>query len=336
MPVGRRGTAWILAAVLLLVGVSGLSMMRMPGHTSSWPLPPLSEQEVELRERLSKHVWELAGNIGERNIWHPEALAAAADYIETQLRASGYRVAVQEFEAWGQAVRNLEAERTGARVPEEIVLLGAHYDSVTGSPGANDNATGAAALLEIARVLADRTLARTVRFVAFTTEEPPFFQTEIMGSRVYARRARQRGDNIVAMLSLETIGFYADGPGSQMYPFPFVFLSYPRTANFIGFVGNLQSRPLVKESLGSFRQHTGFPSEGVAAPGWLMGIGWSDHWSFWREGYQAVMVTDTALFRYEHYHSSTDTPDKIDYTRMARVTAGLARVAGNLAGSVAE
>jgi len=124
------------------------------------------------------------------------------------------------------------------------------------------------------------------------------------------------------MIALETIGCYSDEPGSQAYP-PLFNLLYPDTGNFIGFVGNLRSRSLVRRMLGLFRRHASFPSEGCAAPGWVTGIGWSDHWSFWEEGFPAIMITDTAPFRYRHYHSTDDTPDKIDYDRMARVVAGL-------------
>jgi Zn-dependent M28 family amino/carboxypeptidase len=187
-------------------------------------------------------------------------------------------------------------------------------------------------VLELARLLRRQPLARTIRFVAFANEEAPFFQTEGMGSWVYARHARGRGEQIVAMLSLETIGYYSDAKGSQQYPFPFGIF-YPQVGNFIGFVGNTASRALVRRSIGSFRRHTAFPSEGTAAPGWLTGIGWSDQWAFWQEGYAAIMVTDTALFRYAQYHTPYDTPDKIDYDRTARVVVGLARVLADLAGA---
>ncbi len=331
----RRAGRWILPVVGLFLVLSSVYMTNMPGRSHSEVLASLSEGEVALRDRLAQHVWMLAGKIGERNLWRREALEASADYIEKSLQESGYRVASQDFMVAGGAVKNLEAELAGTGMADQIILLGAHYDSVMGSPGANDNATGTAAVLEIARLLAGQKFARAVRFVAFVNEEPPLFQTDAMGSRVYARRARARGERIVAMLSLETIGYYSDAEGSQHYPFPFMFF-YPSTANFIGFVGNIRARNLVRQSLQSFRRHALFPSEGVTAPGWIMGIGWSDHWSFWKEGYPAIMVTDTALFRYAHYHSVTDTPDEIDYARMARVVAGLARVVGDLAGPVTE
>ena len=305
-------------------------MINMPNSSYSGPFQPLSEDEVFMRNHLEKHIVMLANEIGERNIWHPEGLHASVDYIGKTLTALGYDVARQDFGVQGATVANLEAELTGASVPEEIVIVGAHYDSVIGCPGANDNASGVAAVLEIARLLATAKLSRTVRFVAFVNEEPPFFMTGDMGSRVYAARSRQRAEQVVAMLSLETIGYYSENPWSQRYPFPFS-LFYPTTANFIGFVGNFSSRDLVRRAIGTFREQTPFPSEGLAAPEWVTGVGWSDHWSFWREGYPAIMVTDTALFRYDYYHTPQDTPDKLDYPRMARVVTGLTRVIADLA-----
>jgi Zn-dependent M28 family amino/carboxypeptidase len=273
----------------------------------------------------------IADRIGERNIWHHTHLNATADYIEEVLAGLGYEVSAQEFEIRGIIVKNLEAELTGASLPKEIVVVGAHYDSLMGSPGANDNASGVSAVLEIARLLAEEKPLRTLRLVAFVNEEPPFFQTDHMGSRVYASRSHRRGEQIVAMLSLETIGYYSSDLGSQCYPFPFS-LFYPTTGNFIAFVGNMSSRKLVRQAIASFRRHTAFPSEGVASPGWITGIDWSDHWSFWKEGYPAIMITDTALFRYNHYHSPGDTPDKIKFARMARVVSGITQVVAELAG----
>jgi Zn-dependent M28 family amino/carboxypeptidase len=272
----------------------------------------------------------LAGGIGERNIWKKDKLYEAARYIQQIWQQTGYQVELQEYEAKGVTTANLEIAISGHGQTNEIILVGAHYDSVLGSPGANDNGTGVAALLEIADLLKNRDMQRTVRFVAFTNEEPPFFLSRKMGSRVYAIRSRQRGENIVAMLSLETMGYYSEVQGSQNYPFPFG-LFYPHTANFIGFVGNIGSRHLVRQALAAFRRNTQFPSEGTAAPGWLTGIGWSDHWSFWREGFRAIMITDTALFRYGPYHTDYDTPDRVDYDRLARVTNGVAKAIAELA-----
>ncbi len=309
----------------------GWYVTAMPGDSWSGPLPPLSAQQRLVRDNLRSHVGVLAGRIGERNVRHPEALAAAADYIRATLEGLGYAVRVQPFESAGVQVANLEVELRGATVPQQIIVLGAHYDSAAGTPGANDNASGVAALLEIARLLAGQRYARSVRLVAFANEEPPFFYTDEMGSAVYAARARRRGELIEAMLALETIGWYTDRPGSQRYPFPFS-LFYPDSGNFVGFVGNLPARGLVRRALAAFRTSTSFPSEGVAAPGGMEGVHWSDHWSFWQAGYAAIMITDTALFRYPHYHAATDTPNRLDYPSLARVTSGLAEVVAGLAG----
>lgn len=306
-------------------------MIMMPGRTYSGPFTQLRQHELEVRDNLREHVFTLAGDIGERNLWRYEALEQAARYIQSAFEASGYPISDQAYTVDGRPVRNLEAVREGESAPEEVIIVGAHYDSVHGSPGANDNGTGVAAMLEIARVMAHTRLPRTVRFVAFVNEEPPFSHTENMGSLVYAERAAARGENIVGMLSLETIGYYSEEENSQKYPFPFG-LFYPSKGNFIGFVGNVRSRNLVRRAIGSFRKHAQFPSEGVAAPGWLQGIGWSDHWSFWQQGYPALMVTDTALFRYREYHTHADNADIIHYDQFARVVAGLARVVADLAG----
>jgi len=303
-------------------------MTAMPGRSYDGALPPLSPEETMTRQELRRHVEKLAGEIGARTLYRASGLEAAAAHIERTLASFGYAVSVQSYTAGGLAARNVEAQRAGGAA--EIVVIGAHYDTAGPHPGANDNASGVAAGLDLARIFKDATLPRTLRFVFFPNEEPPFFQSPDMGSFVYARRCRERGDNVVAMLALETIAYYSEKPGSQSYPFPDGG-RYPGTANFIGFVGNLTSRALVRRCIQVFRETTPFPSEGIAAPAGIPGIGWSDHWSFWQHGYPAVMVTDTALFRYPHYHTAEDTPDKLDYDRTARVVRGLERVVRELA-----
>ncbi len=294
-------------------------------------MPPLSEQERMLRDALRQDVEKLAGEIGERNLGLYRGLAAAADYLEVSFTKTGSEVHRQEYEVAGMTCANIEVEIPGSDQAGEIVIVGAHYDSVDGSPGANDNATGVAAVLALNRLLAERKASRTLRFVAFANEEPPFFQSSHMGSLVYARHCRRRGEKVVAMLSLETIGYYSDHEGSQHYPFPFGIF-YPSTGNFIGFVGNTLSRRLVRDLVASFRRHAKYPSQGGALPGFIPGIGFSDHWAFWQQGYPAAMVTDTAPFRYPYYHTASDTPEKVQYDRMARVVAGLAGVITDIIG----
>lgn len=306
-------------------------MIRMPGTSYQGPLHPLDPHGLALAHELEGYVTHLAQTIGERNLQHYyRSLVEADAFLESTLRSFGYHVSRQSFTVGGKRCANLEVELTGSTRPQDIVIIGAHYDSVTGSPGANDNASGVAALLALARAFAGRETDLTLRFVAFVNEEPPYFQTSGMGSWVYARRSRERGEHITAMMSLETLGYYRDDAGTQAYPFP-LSLFYPDAGNFIGFVGNLQSGSLVRRAVETFRRHTAFPSEGGVFFEFIPGIGWSDHWAFWQEGYPGIMVTDTALFRYPAYHTAADTPDQVDYTRLARVVSGLEQVIATLA-----
>jgi Zn-dependent M28 family amino/carboxypeptidase len=321
--------AWIrIASLVLLLWITLLYMSRCPHPVTS---PEANMTTIEnLAAQLRIHVQKLAGDIGQRNIPHFDGLREAADYIEQTWQEQGYQVRRQTYRVGTVEVANVEVTLTGTRRSDEIVLIGAHYDSVEGSPGANDNATGVAALLELSRLLSSTAMDRTVRFVAFVNEEPPCFQTPAMGSRVYAVEARQRGDNIHVMISLETMGFYSDRPGSQQYPAFFRWM-YPSTGNFIAFVSDLNSRSRMREAVAAFRQHSDFPAECCATFAGIPGIDWSDHGSFWKEGYRAFMVTDTAPYRYPHYHQLEDTPDKVDYKSLARVTAGLQSVIESLA-----
>lgn len=317
------------ALLLGLFGFGGCFMMTMPGKSHKGLLPETTKEEQLLAERLKADVTMLADTIGERNTLRYRQLQQSAEYISDTLRRLRYVVREETYTAAGRQVKNIIAEIKGRRHPDEIVVVGAHYDSSPGSPGANDNASGVAALLELARQFQGEQPERTLRLVAFVNEEPPFFRTDLMGSRVHAANAKKRGDKIVAMLALETIGSYSDQPGSQQYPPPFNYF-YPDRGNFIAFVGNLGSRSLLRDSIRTFRETTPFPSEGLAAPAFITGIGWSDQWAFWQVGYPGIMITDTAPFRYPHYHETTDTPDKLDYERMARVVAGVGRVVGGL------
>jgi Zn-dependent M28 family amino/carboxypeptidase len=281
--------------------------------------------------QLHSHVEMLAVTIGERNLWRYASLRRAADYITATLQANGLQTGDQTFEVSRLPVANISAEIAG-RTSDEILVVGAHYDTVSNCPGANDNGTGVAALLELSRRFRERPQARTIRFVAFVNEEPPFFQTAQMGSMVYAQAARARGDRITGMLSLETMGYYSDERGSQHYPAPLDAV-HPDTGNFIGFVSDVPSEPFLRRAADAFRTGTRFPLEVAAAPAELPGVGWSDHWSFWQAGYPALMVTDTAPFRYPWYHRPEDTLDKICFEQMAEVVKGLEAVISVLTGT---
>jgi Zn-dependent M28 family amino/carboxypeptidase len=283
-----------------------------------------------LAPALRRHVEQLAGAIGERNVWRPDALHAAEAYIHDAWSRLGYAVDRQTYDAYGVESANLAITVPGREQPTAIVLAGAHYDTVPGSPGADDNASGVAALIELARLLRGARTAQSIRLVAFVNEEPPFFYVGDMGSRVYARAARARGDDIRIMLSLEMLGCYSDERRSQQYP-PLLRHFYPDRGNFIAFVSNLRSRTALRATVDAFKSGTDFPVERLASPGIVPGVSWSDQLSFWRAGYRALMVTDTAFYRYPHYHRATDTPEKLAYLPMARVVAGLAHALTTLA-----
>ena len=295
----------------------------MPGKNIS-SAAPLSPDDIDLRAELKSDVQMLAGKIAERNMLHYAQLNAAADFIEDSFSRAGLHPRRDSYDVRGQACHNIEAEIPGTR--PDIVLIGAHYDSVLGSPGANDNGSGVAALLALARRFAGKPAQQTLRFVAFVNEEPPYFLSGQMGSFVYAGRCKARGDRISAMISLETIGYFSDAPQSQTYPAPGLGVFYPTVGNFIGFVGNVHSRALLRRSIALFRKHAKIPSEGAALPSFVPGVSWSDQWAFWQHGYPGIMITDTAPFRYPHYHSATDTPDKLDYDRFALVVSGMQKV----------
>lgn len=302
----------------------------MPGKSFRGVLPVFTQDELKLAAQLETHVRKLADEIGDRHQEKPGSLEKSAQYIAGVFQELDLKVEEQVYEVNNQPVKNLEVVIPGCTRPDEIVIAGAHYDTYLGSPGADDNASGIAAVLELARRLKDLKLDRTVRLVAFTQEERPNGKNGTMGSQVYARRCRERGDNVVAMLALESMAYYSEEPGSQWYPPPFSFI-YPKTGNFIGFIGSLASKWLVHRSLSKFRGAVQFPSEGVASWEWVPGISSSDHDSFWKEGYPALMVTCTAPFRNPHYHKHDDIADKLDFPKFARVVSGVQAVMIDLA-----
>jgi hypothetical protein len=318
----------LIALAVLAVFLVCWFWMKTPPKSKSTLV--LSEADNVLRAELVADVQKLAGEIGERNLPRYQQLSAAADFIEGSFSRAGLQARRDTYEVAGRACHNLEVEIRGAR--PEVMVIGAHYDSVVGSPGANDNGSGVAALLALARRFAGKSSGQTLRFVAFVNEEPPYFQTEQMGSFVYASRCKARGDQIAGMISLETIGYFSDAPHSQRYPAPGLGLFHPTTGNFIGFVGNSGARAFLNRTVGIFRQQAKIPAESAALPAFVSGVAWSDQWAFWQCGYPAaIMVTDTAPFRYPHYHLASDTPDKLDYDRFALVVSGMEKTIAELA-----
>jgi Zn-dependent M28 family amino/carboxypeptidase len=298
-------------------------------------VPALDEHQRRLRDRLTAHVTHLAGTIGERHVWRADGLARAADYLECELAAAGCSVRPHAFTSRNVRVRNVEAVYPGPPESPSLVV-GAHYDTVWGCPGANDNASGCAALLEIARAMNGRRPTEAeLRLVGFVNEEPPFFQTGDMGSLRYARESRAARATIAGMISLETIGYFADGAGSQRYPLP-LHRWYPATGDFIAFVSNLRSASFLRRAVAGYRQHAVVPAESAALPAIVPGVGWSDQWSFWQCGYPAIMITDTAPFRYPHYHTADDTPDQLDLDRFTLVVDALSKMVAALVGAPGE
>lgn len=309
---------WILLALLVLgVALAAASLRRRSRRGR--PLGLLTDVQTGLRDELRHDVGTLAG-LGERHAFRPQALEAAARFVELAFSPLG--VERQRFEVPGGTVENLVVELPGSTRADEIVVIGAHYDTVPGTPGADDNASGVAGLLALARRFAGSRPRRTLRFVAFVNEEPPWFKSEKMGSWQYASRCHERGERIVAMVCLEMLGYYDARRGTQRYPAPLSGV-FPDTADFIAFVGNLESRALIRKSVRAYRSVATVPVESAALPRMIEAAGWSDQWSFWQFGWPAFMVTDTALFRNPHYHEETDTPETLDYERMARVVEGL-------------
>ncbi len=295
--------------------------VNMPGESYKGKLPTLDEEMRSSRDRLSDHVHVLAEEIGERHYQKKKSLDKAADYIEKSFRDMGYNPISEVYS--DKLFRNIIVNNYGKQRREEIIVVGAHYDTVWLSPGADDNASGVAALLEIARGLHGRQLSKTIRFIAFANEEWPFFGREKMGSRVNARHAFDRKEIITGMISLEMLGYYSVKPGTQVYPRPLNNF-YPDQANFIAFVSNFSSRDLLHETISEFRRLGQFPSEGLIAPQFLVpDIRRSDNSSFWSFGYPAIMVTDTSNYRNRNYHNNRDMHDTLDYDSMVRVVAGL-------------
>ena len=286
--------------------------------------------DLSLEEQwLRQAVEALAGGIGERNVYCYPKLCEAVAFIEQSFRHAGYLPKRHEYQARGKSFANIEAEIRGQDSPQEIIVVGAHYDTARGSPGANDNGSGVAALLALARAFINKPSSRSLRFVAFTNEERPFLRTARMGSRVYARQCRERADNIRGMLSLETIGYCSEEPGSQWLSF-FGAL-YPSRGDFIVFVANPSSKELLKNASQSFGRQTDIGWQSATLPSFSPGANSSDPWSFWKEGYPALMVTDTAPFRYPHYHKRSDTPDKLRYDFLNGVIQGLKEIVWDLA-----
>ena len=284
----------------------------------------------ETRAGLHTHLAALTRAIGERSVRRPENLVRSAEYLRSVYGAIPLEAWWEPYTFRDMTVNNVVAALTPERAPSAHYVVGAHYDSVTGTVGADDNASAVAVMIETARELAApkhrNRLTAAVTFVSFALEEPPAYGTRWMGSRVYAQQARKGNMPIDGMICLEMVGYTCHTPGCQGYPFPLMFMGYPETGDFIGIVGNFRSRPFARKLLSGFRKNRNLPAIGLTVPfdGWLMPtIRLSDHASFWRQGYPAVMVTDSAFYRNPHYHQPSDTMETLDFDFMVQLVESL-------------
>jgi Zn-dependent M28 family amino/carboxypeptidase len=290
----------------------------------------------QIESNLRLHVDRLAGLIGPRTLRRPKTITATIGYIEGQWAEMGYTSTRECYDALGDEATNLIVERPGTKRASEIVLLGAHYDTVSSTPGADDNASAVAVLLEVSRLLREHTGRRTIRYVAFACEEPPYFGLGEMGSQHHARKSRVRGDNIVGMLCLEMVGYYSDVAGSQAIPpaIPtWMRRFFPKRGDFLAAVGNMPSWKLCWQFRRGFKRGTKrMPLFSICLPEKINEIRLSDNSSFWDQGYPALMLTDTSYLRNPNYHQASDTPDTLDYPRMTEVTLGVASAMRRLLG----
>ncbi|MDX2288494.1 MAG: M28 family peptidase [Hyphomicrobiaceae bacterium] len=313
-------------AIVLLVAFALDYAIVFPRHHRGDEPTALSRLDADLAGRLDAHLKAIASR--PHNLFYPDALEASALQIEARLGALGLVPARQVFKVDGHDVRNIEVTFE-PQSPDEgpqlgTIVIGAHYDSPDDSPGANDNGTGVAALIELARLMTEMPPPRhRIRLVFFVNEEAPWCKTPDMGSWQHALRLRRDGERVVGMIALETLGYFSSRPGTQAFPTPFNWV-YSDRGDFVAFVGLPRSRSFLRTALAAFRETGAFPSIGGVAPGFIPGIDLSDHWAYDQHGFPALMITDTAPFRNPYYHQTNDTPDTVDTASLARIVVGLA------------
>jgi Zn-dependent M28 family amino/carboxypeptidase len=310
----------IFLSALVLLAASVVACVSQP-----WVAPAVSAEVAVREDALQRHVRTLAEEHHPRSVDNLAKLQAAGDYVLAEMRAAGASPQVQAFDVDGTTHRNFVARFGPAEGP--LLVIGAHYDSCGQTPGADDNASGVAGLLELARLLAANPPPRPVELVAYTLEEPPYFRTEYMGSFQHARSLAQSGREVRLMLSLEMIGFFRDAPGSQNFPVPGLGMIYPDTGNFIAVVGAYEDFGAMRRIKALFLGASDLPVETINAPRSVTGVDFSDHASYWQFDMPAVMVTDTSFLRNPNYHEASDTPDTLDYRRMAKVVRAVHAVA---------
>lgn len=310
----------LLLAVLVVVGAALAFLVRGP-----WALGvPHREVTVDISEkRLRESVDLLCNRFFPRNYRAHGNLDLAAGWIAERFADAGLQVSYQEYSIAEETYRNVIGLQTGKNAASKPIVIGAHYDAYGDLPGADDNASGVAVLLELAATLPPERPERTRYFVAFCTEEPPFFGSEDMGSFRFARSLKGFGVAVDLMISIEMVGYFSDEPGSQRFPLPGLGWLYPNRGNFIAVVGDIRSGRYIHHVKSRMGQTGALPIRSFRGPASIPGIDWSDHWGFRRLDMPAVMVTDTAFLRNPNYHLAADTPETLDYNRMAAVVRAL-------------
>ncbi|WP_434777400.1 M28 family peptidase [Neisseria sp. Ec49-e6-T10] len=307
----------ILSSILLLFFIGACTVLKQPDVQ-----PKVTEAPLVQADSLKKHVYFFSETVYPRSFDSIDHLNLAADYIKNEFVQTGAQVTEQTFEVDGVTYRNIIAS-FGPQNAEPIIV-GAHYDSCTDTPGADDNASGVAGLIELAKLLGKNKPKHPIQLIAYTLEEPPYFRTENMGSAVHARSIKVAGQKIKLMISLEMIGYFSDEENSQEYPMGFLGKIYPTTGHFIAIVGRFADIKPIRQSKSLFAGATDLPVYSLNAPAALTkGLDFSDHLNYWANGFNAIMVTDTAFFRNKNYHQVTDTVDTLDYQRMAKVVQGV-------------
>lgn len=276
--------------------------------------------EKTIRKNLYHHVEYLSVKIGERHLWKENSLEMASDYINSILESIGYDIWNQGFKCYGREVSNIIAQKKGEN--EESIIVGAHYDTVPGTPGADDNASAVAVVLELGRLFKNANPQKTIHFVLFVNEEPPCFGSSNMGSMVYAKYVKEKGIPISVMVSLEMVGFFSEAE-IQDYPIPVMSFFYPKKANYIGVVGNFRSRRYVSIFKKGIRRFSKIVTQSLTAPEFFGGINLSDNYSFWHHGFRAIMITDTSFFRNKNYHQESDTIETLDFDKMVELVKGI-------------
>lgn len=306
---------WVgLVLTILLVG--GCYLVAQPSTRKNQPSEMKSDPE-----RLRRHVVALSETFHPRDWTHPENLNRCADYIAAEMEAAGASVETQEYKVDSETYRNVIA-RFG-QDKGRTIIIGAHYDSCGDTPGADDNASGVAGLLELARLIGETETDCGVELVAYTLEEPPFFSRPEMGSAVHASSVASRKDRIIGVIVLEMIGYFRDEPGSQAYPLPLLKAHYPDKGDFITVVSKWDQGGWISGVKAGMKGATDLPVYSFRGPTSLPGVDFSDHRSYWPHDIPAAMITNTAFYRNRHYHTPQDTADRLDYDRMGKVVVGV-------------